>query len=218
VAAAKIIAFPSVSPRMSEGEQGRPRLDPVAGGAGAPTDDELLAQFLGGREAAFGALVRRHEATARAVARRWVADPDDLLDLVQRAFLRALQSWRRARSLRILPVPPFRPLLLRTTLNLARNQARDASRWRKAPLEALDGAAVPAVGTARLEREERARALRREVARLPRRQREVLLLRIDGELPFAEVAAALGITENSAKVSFHHAARRLAELLREEER
>jgi len=218
VAAAKIIAFPSVSPRMSEGGKERPGLALVVGAAAA-SDDELLAQFLEGREAAFGALVRRHEATARAVARRWVADPDDLLDLVQRAFLRALQSWRRARALRILPVPPFRPLLLRATLNLARNQARDASRWRKAPLEALDGAAdVPAVGTARLEREERARALRREVARLPRRQREVLLLRIDGELPFTEVAAALGITENSAKVSFHHAARRLAELLREEER
>lgn len=218
MAAAKIIAFPSVFTAMSEGSPKGPGLELAAGGAAA-SDDELLEAFLDGREAAFGQLVRRHQAAARALARRWVADPDDLLDLVQRAFLRALQSWRRARAMRVLPVPPFRPLLLRTTLNLARNQARDAARWRRAPLDGIDGsAAVSPVGTARLEREERSRALRREVERLPRRQREVLLLRIDGELPFAEVAAALGITENSAKVSFHHAARRLAERMREEER
>ena len=30
-----------------------------------------------------------------------------------------------------------------------------------------------------------------------------------GELPFAEIARAEGITENAAKVSFHHAVRRL---------
>src|SRR6185436_17042213 len=47
--------------------------------------------------------------------------------------------------------------------------------------------------------------LRDVVARLPRRQREVLLMRIDGDLPFAEIASALEITETNAKVNFHHA-------------
>jgi len=41
----------------------------------------------------------------------------------------------------------------------------------------------------------------------------VLTLRLDVELPFAEIAAALAITENAAKVAFHHATRRLRELL-----
>src|SRR6267143_1344453 len=53
------------------------------------------------------------------------------------------------------------------------------------------------------------RALREAIARLPRRQREVLLLRIDGDLPFAEIAATLGITEVNAKVNFHHAVQKL---------
>ncbi|HET9158516.1 MAG TPA: sigma factor-like helix-turn-helix DNA-binding protein, partial [Myxococcaceae bacterium] len=43
--------------------------------------------------------------------------------------------------------------------------------------------------------------------------REVFALRVDGEMPFAEVAAVLGITENNAKVHFHHAVRRLRERL-----
>jgi RNA polymerase sigma-70 factor (ECF subfamily) len=66
----------------------------------------------------------------------------------------------------------------------------------------------------RLERAERLRLVRVAIARLPRRQREVLLLRIDGDLPFAEIAGALGITEVNAKVNFHHAVQRLKSLLR----
>ena len=49
---------------------------------------------------------------------------------------------------------------------------------------------------------------------LPRRQREVLTLRIDAGLPFAEVARTLGIQEGNARVHFHHAVRRLADLVR----
>ena len=52
---------------------------------------------------------------------------------------------------------------------------------------------------------------RRAVLRLPRRQREVLTLRIDGGLPFAEVATTLGITEGNAKTHFHYAVKRLRE-------
>jgi RNA polymerase sigma-70 factor (ECF subfamily) len=51
--------------------------------------------------------------------------------------------------------------------------------------------------------------VRAAIVRLPRRMREVLTLRVDAELPFAEIAEALGISENGARVSFHHATRKL---------
>jgi RNA polymerase sigma-70 factor (ECF subfamily) len=51
------------------------------------------------------------------------------------------------------------------------------------------------------------------VLQLPRGQREVLTLRIDGDLPFAEIAEILGISENNAKVHFHHAVKRLKLLM-----
>ncbi|HEX8950732.1 MAG TPA: sigma-70 family RNA polymerase sigma factor, partial [Polyangia bacterium] len=66
----------------------------------------------------------------------------------------------------------------------------------------------------RLESREQQQALREAVARLPNRQREVLLLRIDGDLPFAEIAETLGITEVNAKVNFHHAVQKLKEWLK----
>jgi RNA polymerase sigma-70 factor (ECF subfamily) len=51
------------------------------------------------------------------------------------------------------------------------------------------------------------------IARLPPRQRAVVTLRIVGDLPFKEIARLESISENSAKVSYHHAVTRLREWL-----
>jgi RNA polymerase sigma-70 factor, ECF subfamily len=202
------------------GGRGGRALRLLRGGDAVQSDDDLLRDFHAGRESAFADLVRRHERAVRAVVRRYAERPDDVLDLAQRAFLRALQAARRARLLPFAKAMPFRPLLLRIAVNLGKNEARDAARWRRTPLEALAGApggaaaaAVAPQGTAALEEAERARAVKAAVERLPRRQRQVLRLRIDAELPFADIARALGITENNAKVHFHHATRRLAAIV-----
>jgi len=147
------------------------------------------------------------------VVRRYAARPEDVLDLAQRAFLRALVAARRGRWVPFGRRAPFQALVLRIAVNLAKNHARDRARWRQAPVEALEAVEVPATGSERLEREERARAMRAAVEKLPRRQRQVLTLRVDAELSFAEIARSLSITENNAKVHFHHATRRLAALL-----
>jgi RNA polymerase sigma-70 factor, ECF subfamily len=62
-----------------------------AGDAGEPIDDrELLVRVQGGDTGAFDALVQRYLPRARALASRLMQDPDDADDLVQDAFLRAL--------------------------------------------------------------------------------------------------------------------------------
>ncbi|HMH55116.1 MAG TPA: sigma factor, partial [Gemmatimonadales bacterium] len=62
-----------------------------AGDAGEPIDDrELLVRVQGGDTGAFDALVQRYLPRARALAGRLMQDPDDADDLVQDAFLRAL--------------------------------------------------------------------------------------------------------------------------------
>ena len=43
------------------------------------------------------------------------------------------------------------------------------------------------------------------VSRLPQKYRDVVFLRIYAELPFAQIADILGITENSAKVVYYRA-------------
>ena len=62
-----------------------------------------------------------------------------------------------------------------------------------------------------MERKEAEELTRRAVLELPPRQREVFSLRIDGGLPFAEIARVLDITEGNAKAHFHYAVKRLKE-------
>ena len=56
--------------------------------------------------------------------------------------------------------------------------------------------------------------LRRGIASLPRLQREVFLLRTQQGSGYAEIAAALGTTPGAARVHYHHAVKRLKELVR----
>jgi len=200
---------------MADGEtQTGPALRVLAGGRAAETDGELLVEFLDGDERAFEELWRRHHATVHALARRYARTPEDARDLTQRAFLRAVSAARRA--VRGAGGEfPFRPWLLRIAANLGKNHLRDEARWRRAPVGVIDDAqdgATPADEL--LVRRDREKRVRDAVLRLPRRQREVLTLRVDAGLSFAEVAETLGIAEGNARVHFHHAARRLAALVR----
>jgi RNA polymerase sigma-70 factor (ECF subfamily) len=64
---------------------------------------------------------------------------------------------------------------------------------------------------AAIEAEER---VREGLARLPRLQREVFLLRAQQGSDYAEIAAVLGTTPGAARVHYHHAVKRLKELVR----
>lgn len=179
-------------------------------------DDALLTAFLGGDAQAFDTLVRRYEVQVLRLCRRYTRSPDDALDLCQRAFLRAFAAARRTRlGWRKSEPFPFRAWLFRIAINLSKNAARDGARWTAVSLDqAPIAAASPAEGAHQaLERDQATRLLREAVTALPRREREVFTLRVDAELPFAEVARTLGITENNAKVTFHHACKRLKGLV-----
>jgi RNA polymerase sigma-70 factor (ECF subfamily) len=191
-----------------------PGLRVLDGGRAGETDGALLGDFLEGDEGAFAELWRRHHATVHQLVRRYARTPEDARDLTQRAFARALSASRRAFG-RDPEDFPFRAWLFRIAANLGKNHLRDESRWRRAPVSARDDAPdAGAPADELLARRERERRVREAVLRLPRRQREVLTLRIDAGLPFAEVARTLGIAEGAARVHFHHAARRLAEVVR----
>jgi len=201
-------------------ESRRPALRVVPGGASETRREEeaLLAAFLVGDDEAFGALVHRHEGLVLAIVRRYAPTPEDARDLAQRAFLRAFEAARRALRRGPRSAVPFRRWLVRIAVNLAKNHRRDEARFIRAPLEELgEREGRPPAAPEALEAAEREARVRRAVLRLPRRQREVLTLRVDAELSFGEIADALGVTENSARVSFHHALRRLRALVLEEE-
>jgi RNA polymerase sigma-70 factor (ECF subfamily) len=75
----------------------------------------------------------------------------------------------------------------------------------------LPDRADPAGDFAATEVEER---LRQGLAGLPRLQREVFLLRAQEGRSYEDIAVALGTTPGAARVHYHHAVKRLKELVR----
>ena len=89
--------------------------------------------------------------------------------------------------------------------------AARAGRCSRSRIATCPTAPIPHADLAATETEER---LRRGIATLPRLQREVFLLRTQQGTGYAEIAAALGTTPGAARVHYHHAVKRLKELVR----
>lgn len=173
----------------------------------AVPDAELISAWQARDEQAAAELVRRH---ARALARFLAAagaSEADLDDLVQETFIRAFRAVGSFRGR-----CQFRTWLLTIGGNVLKDLGRRVGRARVVPLDerlrAPDG--DPHEVAEAGEAEER---LRQGLATLPRMQREVFLLRAQQGLEYAEIAAALDTTEGAARVHYHHAVRRLKELL-----
>lgn len=60
------------------------------------------------------------------------------------------------------------------------------------------------------------KVVRNMVREIPKKYRDVVLLRMYAELPFSQIALALKISENSAKVIFFRAKKKMMEVLRNE--
>jgi RNA polymerase sigma-70 factor (ECF subfamily) len=177
------------------------RPDPTA-------DPALVAAYRDGDQHAAAELVRRHAPALGRFLYSSGADQEEIEDLVQEALFRAFRkvdSWTGGAS--------FRSWLLTIGGNLLRDQFR--TRKRKGRLVSLDreipDRADPHADLAAGEAEER---VRHGIARLPRLQREVFLLRAQEGSEYVEIAAVLGTTPGAARVHYHHAVKRLKELVR----
>lgn len=174
-------------------------------------ETELVERAQAGDLDAFDSLVRHYERPIYFLALRYVGDHDSATDLSQKAFIRALKGlggFRRKSS--------FRTWLYRITINLCKNHLRDNPASRRQPLSDAMPSRTPSPADS-LEKAEQSHRLRAAVRELPERQRQVVLLRIDQELSFKEIASVLGGNVGSAKVNFHYALNRLREVFREEE-
>lgn len=59
-------------------------------------------------------------------------------------------------------------------------------------------------------------AIKRIINNIPEKYRDVVILRTYGEMPFAQIASVLGITESSAKVIYFRAKKMLMEEIKSE--
>lgn len=128
-------------------------------------------------------------------ARQFVRSAADAEDIVQEAFVR---FWRKQHSIQ------NRALLFATVrsiaLDLLRRDSRRARREATAIAEVEQSVAPQFDQTSDAQQ-----ALAAAMDRLPAEQREVLVMKIWNELTFADIAAVLNISQNTAASRYRYA-------------
>ncbi len=172
---------------------------PQPAGSRATDDEDLVNRFRAGDETAFDALVDRHRRAVYRLAYRMTGRHEDADDLSQEAFLRMYTALHRFRG-----ESSFRTWMTRIVVNLAIDARR--SRRQSVPFdETAEAAGRAGDGPAAALRGQ----IRRAVGTLPRRQRQILMLKVYGDMRFSDVAAAAGISIGTAKATFFQAVQAL---------
>ena len=165
-------------------------------------ESALVERACAGDEEAFGRLVRLAGPAAIAAARRITRDAALAEDAAQEAFLRAFRALPRYRH---------ESSFTAWVRTIAVHAAIDLLRRRRPELPLLDRAARP-------EEEKRLEdldLLRRALAALSPRDREILLAREMEGLPDQAIAERLRMTVTSVRVRAHRARRKLSAKFRE---
>ena len=135
-------------------------------------------------------------------ARQWVHSAADAEDIVQEAFVK---FWRRNHKI------DNRALLYSAVRSIALDFIRRNSRRARREASAF-GETEFSEPQFEIE-DETQRALAEAIDGLPREQREVLVMKIWNELTFAEIAGALGISQNTAASRYRYALAALKRML-----
>ncbi len=169
------------------------------------TDGQLIAELCAGNPDAFGELYRRYRTSLFAFCVRMVGDRNRAGDLLHDVFLTLHRSAATIHEPGALRIWLFR---------VARNEVLMALRQRRETV-AADDDLVPDEETPQtvLERREQGEMLEHALASLGASYREVLLLREEQGLSYAEIACVTGDSESSVKSRLFKARRALAALL-----
>jgi RNA polymerase sigma-70 factor (ECF subfamily) len=173
---------------------------------GTPTDeDQLLRSAQAGDRQAFAVLVERYWERLY----RWLFhlshDQHTAEDLAQEAFLKAFAHLHRFQ-----PGTNFRAWLFRIAHNSFANHLRAARR--REPLSETLPANDPGPEASLLSKEA-LQKLTHAVSQLPTEYRAALLLRVEEDLSFRQIADVLGLTEETARWRVFKARQRLLALL-----
>jgi RNA polymerase sigma-70 factor (ECF subfamily) len=128
-------------------------------------------------------------------ARQWVRSGADAEDIVQEAFVK---FWRRNHDI------DNRALLYATVRSMALDLIRRDSRRARREAESYSDIAQVVEPQFELGNDSQ-RLLVLALDRLPHEQREVLVMKVWNDLTFAEIADALGISQNTAASRYRYA-------------
>ncbi len=149
----------------------------------------------------FEDVYRRHADALYRFCLSQVGDPHLAEDVAADALTAAFGAWARVGP----GADGVRPWLFRIARNAAVDRHRRRTRGRRATALLAAGSAGPAEVEARAELRHDLRAVVTAIAALPRRDRQLIGLRVAAGLPFSDVAAVMGMKETAARMATHRA-------------
>jgi len=163
------------------------------------SDEELIRLLQRGDSEAFSEFVARHKDRVYRMAWLWLRAPQDAEDVLQEVLMRSYTGFSRFRF-------GASPLtwLLRVTRNVCHEFNRQPRPVSAAAWECTVESSVPD-GQDYWSREQLRLHARQLVQALPRRQKEVVSLRILEELSTRDTAAIMGCREGTVKALLNRA-------------
>ena len=170
-------------------------------------DHELIRKFQNGDPKSFDKLVKIH--LPEMIGFFITITQDQMLaeDLAQDVFLKLFKYLKNFRF-----ESTFKTYLYRINLNTA-NTWITRNKWKN--ILGLDKAPEPMQWNQDVEKDWERKELRDAIVRLPKKQRNVVFLRINNEFSFSQISEITGMSEGTAKVNFHHAKKKLMEIINE---
>lgn len=183
------------------------------------SDETLMNRFKRGDSSAMDELVRRYEKPLFSFLWRMQGNGADIQDIFQDVWLRVIAKSRDFRQER------FKGWVFR----IAHNLVIDASRRRRKVVSLdeprlgegnYDGTLADTLASrepgpvSRVNGHDIRQAIDRALAELPKKQREVLIMRMESELTFREIAEILDIPLNTCLARMQYALSKMRTLLK----
>ena len=180
-----------------------------------PTDAQLVRTYISGKDKAFEKLYKRYEKPLFSFIFKFVRNRQSAEDIFQQTWLKVINGLSKYEE-----KGRFSSWLFGIANNCCIDHARSKIRSRlndsvsSDGMDKLRGEDLNPEGT--ILKQEQIAILEKTVAQLPPEQRQVVLLRMYGELPFKEIASILNSSLNTVLGRMHYAVQNLRKMVKQE--
>jgi RNA polymerase sigma-70 factor (ECF subfamily) len=183
------------------------------------SDKDLLIRYTAGEEEAFHELVSRYKDSVYGFLRRFLSRPDMVEDVFQETFMQLFVSRDTFDISR-----PLRPWLFTIAANKAKDALRRMQHQESTHLGDMFNSDEHTIEDVlntfeydsrmpydNLIRDETAESVKKVIAKMPAKLREIILLAYFHKFSYAEISKVLGIPVGTVKSRLHTAVGRFAE-------
>ena len=179
------------------------------------TDAHLVREYLAGKDRAFEKLFKRYERPLFSFIFRFVGDRQSAEDMFQQTWMKVIKGLPNYEER-----GSFSSWLFGIANNCCVDRARKETRARVDDLTSSEGMdRLPDENSGveeLLVKQEKLSWLEKAIEKLPREQKQVVLMRLHGELPFKEIARVVNCPLNTVLGRMHYAVQNLQKMVKKE--